>query len=97
MIKALMAAVILAGLGCLVEAPVHADPLTPLSPSENAYLEHLHRVMAPSDPAAFHSDGWFLDQGWMTCHDRGVPLIGGEATFIRPVIAKAAFAYLCPN
>lgn len=98
MIKALFAGALLGSLGFLIGAPaVRADPLIPISPAENAYLEHVHRVVPPGDPIAFHNDGWYLDQGWRVCHDRGIPLYGGEATFVSPILSKAAFTFLCPT
>jgi len=97
-VKAPIVGVLLAGLGFLVEAPVvQADPLIPLSPSETAYLEYVHRFLPPSAPQAFNNDGWFLDQGWVVCRDRNIPLYGYNATFVSPIMAQAAFAYLCPK
>ena len=97
-IRVLVAAVLLTGLAWLNDTPVvRADPLVPPSPSEIAYLEHLHRSLPASDPVTFHNDGWFLDRGWEICRDRDLPKLGYEATLISPIIAQSAYAYLCPN
>lgn len=100
-LKRLMAGVLLAGSGgCLVGVPLaQADPLTPLTPAENAFLDHARRVLPGSgDPVAFNSDGELLDQGRYVCMKRDtVGQVGYEATFVSPIITQLAFIYLCPQ
>lgn len=95
--KALMVGATLTGLACAATPVVQAEPLIPPSPAETAYLAHLHSVMRPSDPDAYHSDGWLLAEGSRACEMRSIPLIGYGATVIPPIIALSAFTYLCPT
>lgn len=99
-LKVLTAGVLLAAPGSLVGAPgAQADPLTPPSPAEIAFLDHARRVFPGSgDPDAFNSDGELLDQGRYACMKRDLDgQVGWEATFVSPIITQLAFIYLCPQ
>lgn len=75
-----------------------AEPLTPLTPAENQYLEQIRRVFAAShDPVAFNSDGELLNDGRFACESRARGFVGQAATFLSPVVTQVAFVYLCPN
>ncbi len=95
-----LAGIVLAAAMCLGDLPlVQADPLTPPTPTEIAYLDHLHRVLPGSgDPAAFKSDGELLDKGRYVCYMRDAnELVGYEATLVSAIVAQLAFIYLCPK
>lgn len=75
----------------------HAEPLTPLTPGENQYLDQLHRVFAAKhDPSAFRSDGELLVYGQFACAKRNAGQVGEGATFQSPAITQLALIYLCP-
>ncbi len=96
----LAAGALLAGLGCQVAVPVaHADPLTPLTPGENQFLDQARRMFPGSgDPDAANSDGELLDQGRYACFRRdSTGQIGYEVTYVSPIVTQLAFIYLCPK
>jgi hypothetical protein len=82
----------------LVSGPlVHAEPLTPLTPGELQYLDHLRQVFAVKhDPSAFRSDGELLTMGRFVCDKRAGGHVGAANTFQTPAITQLAFIYLCP-
>jgi 23S rRNA A1618 N6-methylase RlmF len=98
-LKMLGAGALLAGSVCLANVPVAlADPLTPLPPNEIDYLAHLHQLLpGTGDSAAFHSDGWLLDQGRHACEWRDIGEVGYGHTYVSPIVTQVAFADLCPQ
>jgi len=99
-LRKLAAGALLAGLGCLAGTSVaQADPLTPLTPGENQFLDQARRLFPGSgDPDAFKSDGQLLDQGRYACFRRDSSgLVGYEVTYVSPIITQLAFVYLCPK
>jgi hypothetical protein len=75
----------------------HAEPLTPLTPSEIQYLDQARQVLTVShDPAAFRSDGELLVDGRFACDKRSSGQVG-YGTFLTPALTQLAFIYLCPN
>jgi hypothetical protein len=95
----LASATLVAGCACLTNVMVaQADPLIPLTPDENKYLEHLHQILpGTGDEAAFHNDGWLLDTGRHACEWRAFGNIGYDSTYVSPILAQVAFADLCPQ
>jgi hypothetical protein len=77
----------------------HAEPLTPLTPTELQYLEQVRTVLTVShDTAAFRSDGELLVAGRFACRMGSAHgMVGQLSTLVTPAVTQLAFIYLCPN
>lgn len=75
------------------------QPLTPLTPAELQYLEHVRTVLtASNNKVAFRSDGELLAAGRSVCELRSSHgLVGEKATFQPSAVTQLAFIYLCPS
>lgn len=80
-----------------VQSAARAEPLTPLTPAEDQYLQQLRRVFSANhDPSAVKSDGELLSDGRFVCERRSRGFVGQPTTYMTPAITQLAFIYLCP-